>query len=1687
MNSTAGGFICQKYGFMGPTYAVSAACATSLAAVYSAIQMIRNGILDAAVVGGGEESLTHVHFLEFAAVGALAGLSGQLRPPEASSRPFDAARDGMVLGEGGGMIVIEAESVAKARGAHIYGYIAGVGAGNSDRGMVESFAESQQMAIGAAFGDAGYGPDRVNLVDCHATGTIQGDIEEVKALKPFYEPHGFTVLSAFKSQIGHTLGASGISSLIRSVKAMQKKMLPGTLNCHVPDPAMDLKNLGFRIPGEPEDWKPDADRPRRAQINAFGFGGANYVVQLEECRNNSGTLAISLPASASSRMPVSETRHALSQVGGVSFFRAEINGGSYRLAVLAENAHEARACAEKHLILDPKGSPGCGFEGKPAREGIYWGLEGEPPLPLAFVFPGQGSCYASMGQELYESVPVFRAWLDRIAERTDFDLLKLLFHTGEETLQDTRRQQPALFAIETAMAQSFLSFGVRPRALAGHSVGELSALCAADVFSWEDGIRIVGKRAELMDRAGRSQGDPGVMIAVHAPLDMLEEKVAENEHLFFTNFNSPNQVVLGGNTKAVSKLADELEKDGHRCTRLKVSMAFHSPALNTIRNEFETFLTGFDFHAPRVPVISNTTNTFFPDDSGKIKKIVASQIERPVYWMQNIQTLWADPGIRCFLEVGPGNALSDLIADTLDRAVCVETCRWDRELHTYRSALARLYAVGNVKDGIRPKELNVPQRAIIRSTVGGGEEEAVAGFSEGSDASGCLEQVIRIIMDATGYERYEIEPHMDLREDLAIRSSRLPVIMDMAERRFGITIDLRDFVGVHTVRQVADRIDEVMLRDGADARVHEDAEDVPLVPVRNLENGHPGESVEIEREPIQRFVFEEAPVKRIPGHALEIGPDRTVVLLNASRTSALTEELARVFERKFKACPVVMNCSGPSGHGEVRDLRTSLGVENTGEFLTKIQGVAGLVLVLDGEEARIGDIHEIPAFLAGFFSAVQSLLHSSDKAFCFLIHRGTDPKAPSAVAAEGVLGLFLAARQEYGSLLFRSIEMDRHTDIEDAVSLALDTSMDEVQVIYHGRKPFTLGVRAKDAGPGEEPDLKLNRGDVVIVSGGGKGITAWLARALAPFSPRLVLVGRTRLDASVDYDAIPAMPGSLESAVRNYLTERRPNADTTGFEASLNEIGAGAEIHKTIRDLRSMGMEVEYDSCDVTREDRVSDLLKHVVERHGRIDGIVHGAGVLRDAFMEFMTPEDFLRVVDVKLSGAWNLYNAAKSHGLRFMVGLSSIVAALGNIGQSNYCAANRALGALLRAVPDRSGGVFTKTLMLPPIDGAGMASDPEIKALMKLRGMTNAYVHVKELMELFCRELFAVSGGSSAVMWSRPLPESLCSELHVDETPTEERGPLSSAGTTFPSDRFPMVQSIRRLDLEKGELETERTFNVDRDLWLEDHRPFEFIKHPLVSGVMIVETFMEVAELLYPYLKVHGVRNVEFKDMVECPHGMDSLTRTLARGSVSADGRTICDVSMMSQDISPSGKQAGHWHTRNRGEVVLSRGEDTPVIRFRPPVEEKDLVTPQVHPGDIQELYRNFSSLRGRYRVLEEIHGTGAGVIRGRTVCRKSRDLSEFQDTNYMYSPYLLEALMHLVAYYNFITGSEHASKGLPVGFEEMRFTRLCRPGEGISISAHMTSEDDAGQRWEAWAVDETGETVMILDGLGFRWFSA
>jgi len=1772
LNCAAGGFICNKYGFMGPSWSVSAACATALVALYSAYQMIRNGIIDAAIIGGAEEILTPMHFMEFSALGALSGLAGVERAADEYSRPFDVDRDGMVLGEGGGMIVIERESVARRRGAKVHAYITSMGASNNHLGMVESSAVTQEIAIRASFDDASYGPDEVNLIECHATSTMQGDVEEVHALERIFNADSPTVLTSFKSQIGHTLGASGVNSLIRGVMAMKAGILPATLNFHRPDPEVNLDDAGFSVLRELADWKLGNGKPGRFQVNAFGFGGSNYVVQVEQAMEEDARVLVH-PGDIND--PAARDTVRQSQVGGVHFFRTEIGGRPYRVGAVADTETEAKKLVESlEPITGDTPIPTKSLRAM-ARQGLHLGPADEAPEPVAFVFAGQGSHYQGMGHELYKTFPVIREQMDRAAEVADFDLLQLLFYNREEDLQKTRWQQPALFTMEYAIVKYLVSLGVQPAALAGHSLGELTALCLAGVYSFDDGFRVVNKRAQCMDKACEINVDPGVMMAVDAPLDFLEERISGTDQIHITNINSPHQVVLGGDTEAVRALGAELKEQGFRRTLLPVSMAFHSPIMACIHDELEEFVSTIEFHGPKTPVISNTTMKPFPSDPDEIRRIVMAHLESPVHWMENARTLRNDYGVRLFVEVGPRDILSNMIGDTLDDVTCIQTCSQSSEGQVYRNAVAQLYAKGNLPAPAEPRFVTFPGqrrtsppaslpaatyspttastpsgadavqriiqrqinsfvlesfgRFLIPTVLAAIRKEHDPTFTEEDlnrfmgqmlprvdvaalptpepgpvsaqptpsaqaapaqaekapaeyDTSDVTETVIRIIMEATGYDRDEIDADMDLREDLSIRSSRLPVIMDALEGHFKIKIELEDFMDVRTIIDISEKITEVVARDSGE---------MPSSAFRaTAESPAPEEVDETAaaeaKESLKRLVFSEVPLETDQSQPIELGEGESVALVSVRPGRGLTGELEELFREDYGVAPVpLVFVEDALDTGEsIFDARAREGASRAASELGSIDSSAGIVFIIDEKDDEdLWDTREVSGILTGFFEMTKTFLDSPAKKFAVLVHRCRRPQGPGRILAEGILGMFLSLTHEFSSVQFRAVRLEDDGDLGAAIHGALDRGCKVVETIYRNGKAFAREGRVVPTVFSDDGSFELGAGDVVVLSGGASGITSHLARSLAPFGCKIVFLGRTRIDPDIDFKALQAAEPSSEEALARAVEAVRPGISGKELEREISKVSKAVEIVRNVDEMRALGIDTTYYSCDVTDEAQTKEVMEEIFTRFGRIDGIIHGAGILRDNFIKQMSPDDFSVVADVKFVGAINLYEAARKRGLKFFACLSSGASIQGNPGQSNYAAANRIMSSLMSHLREKGDSPIFKALMLPPIEGTGMAEDPEVRAMLKR--VNAAYVHVDELAGLFCRELSLGPAQDVWVMFMRSLPDVASSLLDSSEPPPDP-GEILVATVSIKKEDFPMIDSVSRVDVTRGELEATRVFSLEKDLWIEDHKPFKALRHPLVSAIMAVETFMEAARMLCPHLRPRGIRDTQFLERIDCPPGLDRSSLIHCHGVEISNRDVRCHVSLATREISPSGQAMERMYKNFEATVILDGGQESEIEELSGfPVRLEELDTRPMDHAEVLEKYSERSELRGRYRVLEKLDGSAPDGVRGRVVYHESEDFASPLRANYQYSPYLFEALMHTAIFYLSMRDENDERAFIPFRLGEMTFFRKCSDGETITVEGRLKNQDDDGIIWNARAVDAEGRTLMYIRNMVFRRF--
>jgi malonyl CoA-acyl carrier protein transacylase len=1729
LNCSAGGFICNKYGFMGPSFSVSAACATSLVALYSAYQMIRNGIIDAAVVGGGEELLTPMHFLEFSALGALAGLSGANRSPGEASRPFDADRDGMVLGEGGAMIIIERESIALKRGANILAFITSMGASNNNLGMIESSRSTQEIAIRASFKDCSYGPESVDLIECHATSTKQGDVEEVQGLKSIFNSGRPPVLTSFKSQIGHTLGASGLNSLIRGVMAMRSKVFSPTINYCKPDPEIGMESAGFRVMAEPSDWRLSNGKPRRFQVNAFGFGGSNYVVQIEESQNQEAVRFSPSPE----KLKISvDKRPRVKAPDGIHFFRSSIAGEKYRIAVIAESEAAAVEMIQNEDLTSSEGAIGDKRLKVLARQGMHIGSSNMPIPGMAFVFPGQGSHYAGMGHELYNNFPVIRDWMNRAADVAEFDILKLLFYDKEEDLQKTRWQQPALFTLEYAMVQHFISLGAKATALAGHSLGELTALCLAGVYSFDDGFRIVNKRAVCMDKACKMNVDPGIMVACDAPLDVVNQILSQAKNVYITNINSPRQIVIGGAAEESKAISARLKEMGYRSTVLRVSMAFHSPIMRCIHDELREFIDTVDFHPPKVPVISNTTMKPFPDDAEEIKGIVMAHLESPVHWLQNVKTLWNEFDVRLFVEVGPREVLSNLIQDTIEEAQCIQTCLPSAESLMCKTAVAQLYSKGilpidEVRDltedlyrnshievvenrNERPLERTANSRVSIQTdfkeiiqkeinsfvieTFGRfirpsilrkirtikdpkfseADLDRILGDSFGASPTPSLietphnqtqltiaqqepmrstapepessepdttETIIRIIMEVTGYDRDEIEPHMDLREDLAIRSSRLPVIMDAVESRFKIKIELEDFMDVRTIKDLSDRLDMVVSRKAPSVVKEVSVESEIKEP----------EILETPKEILKRLTFSEVPLTGDSFQPLELSPMDSVIVIGPSSSEEFCRNVGDVFRRDYgvRIDYFFFGLSQSDKDENIVDLLSDSGLMEIKDAIRDSESPAGIVFVTDEAfEARFSETATLTNFLTGFFILLQQFIQKSSKKMSIYLQSGSE--SPNTFM-EAVTGVFLSAALEYSSVLFRTVFVDSSTDIRTAIRSSMDRSKKPVQIICRNEELYTLqGNVAPFLYQTANKQVEIGENDVVLISGGLSGVSAELGRAFAPFGPKLIFVGRT----------------SIDSKSSHYVNDHKTSL-----------------ILKVLEELQSAGLRSYYYQLDVTDSGSIHKVMDRIRKEHGKITGVIHGAGLLKDNFIHRMPPNDFSSVVNVKFLGALNLFNALDKTSLKFFVALSSAAAIQGNPGQVNYAAANRMMSAFIRGQRSFHPKIHLKALMLPPIEGVGMAENAETRELM--RRMNASYISLEELRGMFLREIFIASRKDSWSLFMKNLP---CLSSAPLDTQVENSNEIvfDIGSVDFRKADFPMLDSVPDLDMDKGSLRALRIFDQQKDPWVVDHKPFKFMKHPIVSAIMAVETFMEASKTLFPYLNVIGLKEARFLDVIECPPHSSVQSQIFVAKVLEERGLILCDSIMCAQK-GKSGKTIEKAHPNFKAQIMMAGNPITPAISFEGfPVRPEELNTRPMEHDEVMAWYSDRSDLKGRYRVMERFDGTGPDCIRGEFTYRHSNDFATPLRTVYQFSPYLFEAFMHLINFY-FAMRDDHDKRSLiPFGINELRCFRKISDGERIMVEARKKSGDEKGVMWDALGLDASGSVVMYSKGIKMIWIS-
>ena len=647
--------VAYKLDLRGPSITVQTACSTSLVAVQLACQALLGYQCDAALAGGVSigfpRGTGHLH------------QPGNILSPDGHCRAFDAAAQGTVAGDGAGVVVLRRLADALAAGDPILAVILGTAVNNDGSAKVGYTAPSvdgQAEVIAMAHAVAGINAESISYVEAHGTGTALGDPIEVAALTQAFragtDAQGFCGLGSLKPNIGHLNTAAGVASLIKTVLALHHESLPPSLHFQVPNPAIDFASSPFVVNAARTPW-PRAAAPRRAGVSSFGFGGTNAHVVLEEAP---------LPPAAGPSRPLQLLVLSARTPAALEAATANLATHLERHPEqsLADVAHTLesgrRAFTHRRVVLAPSSSGAAAALRDPARASTGETEPGAEP-EIAFLFPGQGAQHPGMGADLYHGEPVYRAVVDEcaaiLAPLLGLDIRRVIHDSNychengaAADLTATALAQPALFVTEMALARLWISFGVRPAAMIGHSLGEYTAACLAGVFSLPDALTLVAARGRLMATAA-----PGVMLSI----DLAEADVRPwlGESLSLAALNGPASVVVSGAEAAIAHLEARLAQRGAVSRRLRTSHAFHSASMDPLLAAFTAEVRKVRLHAPQIPYLSSVTGAF----------ITAAEATDPAYWARHLRaTVRFSPGLpaiaegRTLLEVGPGRALTAL-------------------------------------------------------------------------------------------------------------------------------------------------------------------------------------------------------------------------------------------------------------------------------------------------------------------------------------------------------------------------------------------------------------------------------------------------------------------------------------------------------------------------------------------------------------------------------------------------------------------------------------------------------------------------------------------------------------------------------------------------------------------------------------------------------------------------------------------------------------------------------------------------------------------------------------------------------------------------------------------------------------------------------------------------------------------
>ncbi|MCL1048529.1 phosphopantetheine-binding protein [Shewanella abyssi] len=756
LGNVIAGRIANRFDFGGMNCVVDAACAGSLAAMRMALSELVEGRSEMMITGGVCTDNSPSMYMSFSKTPAFT--------TNETIQPFDIDSKGMMIGEGIGMIALKRLEDAERDGDRIYSVIKGMGS-SSDGKFKSIYAprpEGQAKALNRAYDDAGFAPHTLGLIEAHGTGTAAGDAAEFAGLCSVFSEGDDTkqhiALGSVKSQIGHTKSTAGTAGLIKAALALHHKVLPATINVSQPSPKLDIENSPFYLNTETRPWLPRVDgTPRRAGISSFGFGGTNFHFVLEEyqpehsridsekAKYRQRQVAQSFLVSAQSKDALIKELNTLATASAGAAFNLkdaaadfavrELAANAPRIGLVANNAAELTSFI-KQAVAKLSNSDDTQWQlpaGISYRATAIVDAANKASGKVAALFAGQGSQYLNMGRDLACYYPEMRQQLvtaDKVFAANDkTPLSQILFpkpvfnkddvKTQEAVLTNTANAQSAIGAISMGQYALFTAAGFNADMVAGHSFGELSALCAAGVISADDYYKLAFARGDAMaTKAAAKDGveaDTGAMFAIiHKADDLstLESTIAKFEGVKVANYNAPTQSVIAGPTVTTGDAAKALSALGYKAINLPVSGAFHTELVGHAQAPFAKAIDGAKFTKPSRALYSNATGALYDSTAAKVKASFKKHMLQSVRFTAQLEAMF-DAGARVFVEFGPKNILQKLVQGTLSdklNELCIISInpspKGDSDLQLKQAAV-QLAVAGVQLDNIDPYQADI--------------------------------------------------------------------------------------------------------------------------------------------------------------------------------------------------------------------------------------------------------------------------------------------------------------------------------------------------------------------------------------------------------------------------------------------------------------------------------------------------------------------------------------------------------------------------------------------------------------------------------------------------------------------------------------------------------------------------------------------------------------------------------------------------------------------------------------------------------------------------------------------------------------------------------------------------------------------------------------------------------------------